>query len=235
MSADIVDRLRALTRDRLKGRLSVEAYRQLRAELLDGLVAPSATPILDNTLPREPTRLEATTQPRAAKPSSVANAPKPVNRAARYGPWRLAALVALGLLLTAAIVWVIEHHRSTAVAPRTAAPARNAQDIAGGRTDPLRPLLQPLLEDPHWSEARLVAVNEALLQAGPARIAAERQYAWFDAVVDAVRSRLSQQQALASAPLTPATSPLAALASTLGIRVSPNVQSSARKARAQAR
>ncbi|MGH8302573.1 MAG: SUMF1/EgtB/PvdO family nonheme iron enzyme, partial [Steroidobacteraceae bacterium] len=40
---------------------------------------------------------------------------------------------------------------------------------------------------------------------------------WFDAFVASVRSRLLQQQALAGSPLTPANSPLAALAVTLGI------------------
>lgn len=86
-----------------------------------------------------------------------------------------------------------------------------------GQADPIRALLEPLLESPDWSDSRLVALNEALLEAGRARLDAVRDTDWFDAVVDRVRNRLLQQQALSSTPLTPDRSPLAALAATLGI------------------
>ena len=93
----------------------------------------------------------------------------------------------------------------------------STQTSAGQPTNPIQALLQPLLENPDWSNARLVALNEALLEAGQAQIDAARNTDWYEAFVESVRSRLREEQALAGAPLTPESSPLAALAVTLGI------------------
>ena len=99
--------------------------------------------------------------------------------------------------------------------PESAPPLRTAE-----RADSIRSLLQPLIDTPDWSDARLLAVNHALLEAGRTRIAAEANEDWFAAFVDTVRGRVKEQQALAGAPLSPDHSPLAALASTLGIDLS---------------
>lgn len=94
-----------------------------------------------------------------------------------------------------------------------------AQPGGSERTDPIRALLEPLLENPDWSNPRVLALNEALLEAGQKQIDAARNTDWYQAFVESVRSRLREQQALAGAPLTPDSSPLAALAVTLGIEL----------------
>lgn len=214
MGADVNDNLRALARDHLEGRLSLASYRKLRAQLLDDLLAPGCAPASDTSESRTVTEFEVTTQPRTARLQAGASAPPGPTaagaRRARVGrmAW-LAALLALILAAIAVLVWFEMRTR----APQPPAAAMSSRHGA----DPIRALLRPLLEEPHWSDARLVAVNEALLEAGPARIAAERDSGWFHAVVDSVRNRLRQQQALAPTALTPETSPLAALAKTLGI------------------
>ncbi|MGH8261501.1 MAG: hypothetical protein ACREUG_17610, partial [Steroidobacteraceae bacterium] len=54
-------------------------------------------------------------------------------------------------------------------------------------------------------------------RAGATSIAAAQSADWFNAVVDQVRSRVKERQALAGAQLNPGSSPLAALAVTLGV------------------
>jgi formylglycine-generating enzyme required for sulfatase activity len=121
----------------------------------------------------------------------------------------------VALVVAFAVVFLVWRRHSPGLAAPQATATRGAEST--GQTDPIQALLQPLLESPDWSDSRLVALNEALLEAGRPRIDAVRDTDWFDAVVDSVRSRLLQQQALASTPLTPDRSPLAALAVTLGI------------------
>ncbi|HEX8757147.1 MAG TPA: SUMF1/EgtB/PvdO family nonheme iron enzyme [Steroidobacteraceae bacterium] len=224
MSADRAERLRALARDHLEGRSSLESYRRLRARLLDGLIAPAAAMCSDATQPRAPGSLAEVTQPRG--PTSLAEVTQPrasaqqaaVEPAASASlgkhvrPGRIVGYAALGLLLALVVVAVSWRHHSRSVAsPPGAAAARS------GPADPIRQLLEPLLQSPDWSDARLLALNEALLEAGQQRLDAARDTDWFDAFVASVRSRLLQKQALAGAPLTPDNSPLAALAVTLGI------------------
>ncbi len=210
MTADIGDSLRALVRDHLEGRLSRQAYRRRRAQLLDGL--PACT---DTTRPRAVTEFEITTQPRTvlAQLNADPPAPRARNKAGR-GP--IAALTVLVLALAVAVVLLV-WSEIEASAPQRAPAAASGAASSRKSADPIRALLQPLRQDTHWSDARLLAINAALLRIGPARIAAARNRDWFNAVVDRVRTRLRQRQALAAAPLTPRTSPLAALARTLGI------------------
>mgnify|MGYP001550241104 CR=1 FL=1 len=228
MSADIADRLRALARDHLEGRSSLETYRRRRAQLLDGLVGAAAA---DATQPRGAVVPAGTAQARAARPpedvtqprelalSAAAQGPAPAagspGRRPAIGP--LAGYAGLGLLLAFAGAFIVWRHHPGSAAPARAAAAGTGEASAGGAADPVRALLQPLLEQPDWSDARLLALNEALLEAGRPQIEADRNTDWFDAFVQSVRSRLRQQQALAGAPLTPDSSPLAALAVTLGI------------------
>jgi len=251
MSADIADRLRALARDHLEGRSTLQGYRRQRAQLLDRLVAsaPGASP--DATQPRaavqpgegarslsraaEPLAAQArapepraaahpaeVTQPRAAALATPADTgrsgPPPLHEGTGRG--RIAGYGALALLLAVSAGFLLWRHHLHGLAALHAADTgtnAGAESEPPGQADPIRTLLQPLLESSDWSDARLLALNEALLEAGRPRIEAVRDTDWFDAVLDSVRSRLLQQQALAGAPLTPDRSPLAALAVTLGI------------------
>lgn len=242
MRADIPDTLRALARDHLEGRSSLERYRRLRAELLDGLVAERAGPGSDVTRPREPGGSDVMTQPRAAKrPEPMTRPVAPAPRAAASGlksarpvtkgsGARIAAWAALGLLLAAGVVLLVRHQRSRAVAARHAAAAAAAMTHSAKSGDPIHRLLLPLINDNDWSDSSVLALNDALRKFPPALIAADRGTDWFNTAVEIVRFRVKQQQALASAPLTPATSPIAALAQTLGIdRPSPEPPAAARK------
>ncbi|HEX3844552.1 MAG TPA: SUMF1/EgtB/PvdO family nonheme iron enzyme [Steroidobacteraceae bacterium] len=235
MSADTADRLRALARDHLEGRSSRETYRRSRAQLLDGLLAPAAGASPDATQPRMAAQVSEATQPRAATPratpqrSEPAQAPQPPPSGDRVRVGRVTAYVALVLLLTLAVGFFVWRHYSHGAASAAA----NAP-VSAGQTDPLRALLEPLLQNPDWSDARLVALNQALLEAGQSRLDAARNTDWFDAFVASVRSRLLQQQALAGTPLTPDNSPLAALAVSLGIDLAVPVQPAASAAHLKA-
>ena len=236
MSADTADRLRALARDHLEGRSSLQAYRRQRAQLLDGLIAPAAGASAagtspDTTQPRTAAQVSEATQPRAAigraTPERSEPPPPPAaGKEARSG--RVMAYTGLVLILTlAAAFFIWRQHSRGSGSPAAAAPAR------GGQTDPLQALLEPLLQTPDWSDARLVALNQALLEVGQARLDAARSTDWFDAFVESVRSRLLQQQALAGTPLTAENSPLAALAVTLGIDLAAPAQTTPYPAHSQ--
>ncbi|MGH8217749.1 MAG: formylglycine-generating enzyme family protein [Steroidobacteraceae bacterium] len=243
MTSDVAERLRALTRARTEGRLTLAAYRQLRRPLLDGLVGISGE------------QSSVTTQPRAAAQqsgalgalgssaaSAVASSPVgsstsagPATRdasptrvvaaagaaaPARKGPVSKGVVVVVGGMVAAAAIFLFWRHgaseRNRASSPASS-PAPGGEARTAAAAEPIRQLLQPLLDSPDWSDARLLALNSALLEAGHARIAAAQDADWFNAFVEQVRSRVREQQALAGAPLTADTSPLAALATTLGM------------------
>jgi formylglycine-generating enzyme required for sulfatase activity len=218
MSADIADRLRALARDHLDGRSSLGTYRRLRAQLLDGLVAAAEGVSSVATQPRPAAPLGDVTQPRAAMPRAAPERSEPAAAPAgnKARPGLAAAYVVLGLGVILAVLLSWRHH-AHGLAPQSAATSGATDTGQGGQSDPIRALLEPLLQNPDWSDARLLALNQALLEAGQPQLDAARNTDWFDAFVASVRSRLLQQQALAGAPLTPDNSPLAALAVTLGI------------------
>lgn len=259
MSADIADKLRALTRDHVEGRSSLQSYRRLRAHLLNGLVAPAGGTSPDLTKPRAvmqggggaqpaprpvqpPAAQPPVAEPPVAQPAAAQPPPGPPPPASRpevtqpfapvpspdeagasasppsgkgIGSGQIAGYAALALVVAFAVVFLVWRRHTPGLGAPQATAMHGAEST--GQTDPIQALLQPLLESPDWSDSRLVALNEALLEAGAQRIDAVRDTDWFDAVVDRVRSRLLQQQALASTPLTPDRSPLAALAVTLGI------------------
>ncbi len=237
MGAEAADRLRALARDHAEGRLTLSAYRRLRAPVLDGLVGLAVEPSPETTQPRgspshlawrqEPTpqpspalQSSAPRQPSAVRPSS-APPPSPVPQPRpRPGPVRqtggrgrnIAVIVAILASIAVLLVW----RHATQRRPLSAGTSIGSGS-AGESADALRALLQPFIDNPDWSDARLIALNGALLEAGRSRIAAAQSVDWFNAFVDQVRGRLKEQQALAGAPVTPGKSPLAALAVTLGI------------------
>jgi hypothetical protein len=94
-SADRVARLQLLARDHREGRLSLEAYRKLRASLLDTLDRPHATDSQCTTLPNL-----------APRPSPVLLPPAPEAPARQIRPsrrwFRVVLIVAAGLLAVAA-------------------------------------------------------------------------------------------------------------------------------------
>ena len=234
MSAETADRLRALARDHADGRSSLETYRRLRAQLLDNLVVAADEAAPDATQPRPAPQPGEVTQPRAAAARAAAERtePAPVGNGARAG--RVTGYVAVGLILALAVVFLVWRQHSRGLAPSAAATASSGAGTGeSDQTDPLRGLLEPLLQNPDWSDSRLVALNQALLEAGRARLDAARNTDWFAAFVESVRSRLLQQQALAGAPLTPDNSPLAALAETLGIDLAAPAQPAAAAAQLQ--
>ena len=245
MSADTADRLRALARDHLEGRSSLETYRRLRAQLLDDLMAPAAgAPAAgapaggtspDATQPRAAAQVSDATQPRASAPRSTAerseparvppsppSPPSPAPAGNEVGSGRAVGYVALVLLVVLGVAFFVWKHHSRGPASSAA-----SAPVTSGQTDPLQALLEPLLQNPDWSDARLVALNQTLLEAGQRRLDAVRNTDWFGAFVESVRSRLLQQQALAGAPLTADNSPLAALAVTLGIDLAAPAQPAA--------
>jgi hypothetical protein len=224
MRADITDRLRALGREHLDGRISRETYRRLRAPLLDGSDPDTRQRSVENGSAPEVSEFEITTQPRSIRPSTAAHLPPgaarslpTAHRARRIAV--LSALAALLAILLSLLVW-------TAMKSPVPAPASSRvlqRRLRKPSADPVRELLRPLLSERHWSDAHMRAVTAALIRLGPARIAADRDTDWFAAVMDSVRERLRQQQALSSTPITPSKSPLAALARTLAIAVNPPV------------
>lgn len=227
MSTDVADTLRALARDHLDGRSSRETYRRLRAQLLDGLIAPAAGASPDATQPRAAAPLAEVTQPRAASPrATVERCEAPPGDEPKSRRVSVTGFAALGLLLTTAVVYLAWRHHSRGPASSPASVPTSSETSTAGtdQADPVRALLEPLLQNPDWSDARVLALNEALLEAGQSRLDAARNTDWFDVFVASVRSRLRRQQALAGAPLTPDSSPLAALAVTLGIDLSAPAQ-----------
>jgi hypothetical protein len=244
MSADIAERLRALVRDHVEGRYDAATYRRLRAELLDGLLSPHATPAAEITQSREALDRELITQPREAVARSLTSEPSAATAAEPTPPppamprgaqelpkasplakigrrragARVPALAALGLLVAVGATLLLWHYRSPAVAPPPPRAASGVPNRAQG-PDPIHTLLQPLIDDGDWSDSSVVVLNAALRKFPAAQIAAERNADWFNVALEVVRFRLKQQQALASAPLSPDTSPIAALAQTLGIEL----------------
>ena len=106
-SADKVARVQALARDHREGRLSLEAYRKLRAPLLDTLDWPHATDSQCTTLPNlSPLAGVPGRSPEDTWTSPVLAPPAPQAPARQIRPsrrWlRVVLMVAAGLLAVAA-------------------------------------------------------------------------------------------------------------------------------------
>lgn len=203
MSADLAARLRALARDHHEGRLNLATYRKLRAPLLDSLELHAST--IDEmavTQPRSLGRAAAARSPQVAKPE-----PAPATPPASKLP-RIVIAGAVALVLVGAVGWWAVH-RST--------PDEHVAEDVATPTSPVYELVDPFVHRGDWSDARVAALNVALLELGEREIGAIASEPWFQRFVDDVRKRVKEQQALAQRPLTAKSSPLAALAVTVGL------------------
>lgn len=201
MSADVAARLRSLAQDHSAGKLSLDAYRKLRAPLLDSLSLPGAGAVD-----------EGVTQPRivgraaGAAPverPAAAQQPTPPRAAAR---WTIPIVIVV-LLAAGAALWSVL--RTT--------PNEQASIETVEQRSPVHHVIEPFMQQGDWSDVRVAALNVSLLELGQRQIAAAASEPWFQRFVDDLRKRLKEQQALAHAPLTARSSPLAALASTVGL------------------
>lgn len=199
MSADLAARLRALARDHHEGRLNLPTYRKLRAPLLDSLQLHA----MDEMAVTQPRSLgRAAGSPAPTRKNTVAPSPPRPSKSPRV----IFAVVAL--LLIAAVAWWV-------VRPSTPHEQVAADSVAP--TNPVREVVEPFVQRGDWSDARVADLNVTLLELGQAQIGAVGGERWFQSFVDEVRKRIKEQQALVQAPLTARSSPLAALAVTVGL------------------
>ena len=200
MSADLAARLRALAKDHHAGKLNLATYRQLRAPLLDSLeLHVSSIDEMAVTQPRSLGRAAAT------RPPTVSSAPKAPARSTKL-PRILFALVPV-LVIASGAWWYMQHS-----APE--------EEVAAGYdapASPVREVVEPFVQRGDWSDARVAALNVALLELGERQIGAVAVEPWFKRFVDDLRKRFKEQQALVQTPLTAKSSPLAALAVTVGL------------------
>jgi formylglycine-generating enzyme required for sulfatase activity len=223
MSADLAERLRTLARDYHEGRIDLRAYRSLRAPLLDSLVLTSASaPAIEITQPRTPAwQTEAITRPgkpgtAPARPqltelgrnqAEASAAPHATNRnLLRFG---VIAIIVVAVAIAAVSFWPSKNSATGDKTSDASAP--------GTESERIRDALTAFNDRADWSDARLTTLNASLLESGSENIAMIAREAWFQRFVDELRRRLKEQQALSSTPLTADTSPLAALAVTVGL------------------
>lgn len=202
MSADLAARLRELAKDHHAGRLSLTAYRKLRAPLLDSLVLHGAREGNEKTQPRSVSRVSQT-----VRSSSTVSAPAPV-APAHPRRYREAVVAAVILFAIAGIaVWSLQRGE-----PEAPAIVESTE-----RKGPVFEAIEPFMARADWSDSHTAALNAELLELGRQQIAAVTSELWFQHFVHDLRKRLKEQQAISSTPLVPQTSPLAALAVTVGV------------------
>jgi hypothetical protein len=205
MSDDVAGRLRALAQDCFEGRLTLAAYRRLRAPLLDSLVEHET--VTDDA--------DAITQPRVVAVRTESSAAIPPQRRTRGGQkprgMAIAAVVIVAVIVGVWLAWNKFSFVSVGLTSSTSQAVPEATHLDG-----IHALVQPLLESADWSDERIAAVNTGLLEAGRARVAADARTEWFERFAVAVRRRVKEEQALGGAS-SPDKSPLAALAVTIGV------------------
>jgi hypothetical protein len=195
MSEDIAARLRSLAREYSQGRLSLQAYRQVRGLLLDSLTSSPQS----NVPPTSPSLPPVSKAP-AARRSWVG-----------WIGLFLFCVIVIGALYGAFGDRLHEQpDRGHGMSQ-----SRLAADRA--RSDRIFHLVAPMLNDPDWTEARIAAVNAALLEEGARRIAAQRGTEWFQRFTREVQRRLDEQRALGVDRRGQERGSLAALAVTIGI------------------
>jgi hypothetical protein len=189
----VAKRLRTLAQEFSRGRLSFEAYRRERTALLDSITPPPPH------LPAAADTGHERTATQAARSEPVSNFS--LTRWTR--PLFLGALAACAAVTF--LIWPQTRHAGleSRRVPGSSAPAHPA---AGDR---IQGLVAPLLSDPDWDDAHIAAVNAALLEEGPLRIAAHQKAEWFQRFAAEVRRRLKQQPSQQST--------LAELAMTIGL------------------
>lgn len=200
MSADLAARLRALAQDHHAGRFNLATYRKLRAPLLDSLeLHARAMDEMAVTQPRSLGRA-AGTPPRAGDVAAPS--------ATRETKLLRVTVVLLSLTLIAAVSWWALQRPAPdeQIAERSVAPAGPVHDV-----------IEPFVRRGDWSDARVAALHVALLELGERQIGAVAGEPWFQRFVDDLRKRFKEQQALVQTPLTARSSPLAALAVTVGL------------------
>jgi formylglycine-generating enzyme required for sulfatase activity len=236
MSADVTERLRSLAQDYHDGRLDLAAYRSLRAPLLDSLVPnAAATAAVAVTQPRtvswQTDEITRPGKPRAAADASAtasskavsmsvpsigarsATSPDPAptsSRGAKPLPLAMIAIGAALIVVLALALWMLDR-RSTAT---------DAAAVTRAASETVDADVSAFLDRADWSDGSLVVLNATLLERGQSQVAAATRNPGFQRFVDELRRRLKEQQALAAAPLSADTSPIAALAVTVGLDLS---------------
>jgi formylglycine-generating enzyme required for sulfatase activity len=223
MKDDVGERLRALAKDHADGRLTLAAYRALRAPLLDSLVGlgPEIGDAAGTTQPRaaqsraashtEPTDAVSAVRVEAAATAVSALLTPPAPRR----PGKTVAIALIAVACVGSALWLLR--QKLVSSPSPAAVLRS--DSATG-SEALHAVIQPLIDSPDWNDTRLAAVKAALVAADQKEVAADANTEWFGAFTDSVRRRLKEQQALSDAPLDPQKSLLAAIAVAVGINLS---------------
>ena len=204
MSEAAADRLRCLVKDYQQGRLSFPEYRRLRTALLDSLGRePGEEGVAAELI------AEVITQPRPpAAPSPVVTSKPAASPRSRW----VGALV-LGLVVVVTIGAILVLERGT--------PESSGVPVPGSPvgSDRIYDVIEPLMNNPDWGEARIAAVNASLLEEGARQIAARQQTEWFQRFAAEVRRRLESQRAAGAEGLVPDKSSLAALAVTIGLNL----------------
>lgn len=200
MSADLAARLRVLAQDHHAGKLNLAAYRKLRAPLLNSLqLYAGAVDEMAVTQPRSLGRAAGTS------PQITESAATPATRTTTRPRIIISALSLL--LIAVAIGWAWQRP----------SPHENAVADAIAPANPVHDIVAPFVQRGDWSDAHVAALNVSLLELGERQIGAVAGEQWFQRFVDDLRKRFKEQQALVETPLTAQSSPLAALAVTVGL------------------
>jgi len=242
MTADLALRLRTLTQDYHDGKLNLTVYRQMRAALLDSLVAnvagAAAAAAVAVTQPRGGSWRNADAITRPGKPRMTLPDATPDASAGASGSHPALRLGSPDESSESQAA--TESHDSRGLPVRSIAIAVAVLAIAGAgfwlsrdhasskpdssgsaataaEQDRIHSLLAEFSDHGDWGDGHLAALNTDLLELGGARIAEAASESWFQHFVEEVRQRLKEQQALASTALTADNSPLAALAVTVGL------------------
>jgi hypothetical protein len=207
MSEAAADRLRSLVKDYQQGRLSFPEYRRLRTSLLDSLGREPGVEVVAAEL-----IAEVITQPRPPAPSLVRSGDGITRKSTAPSRSRWLGALVLGLVVTTIGVLLMLNRsgRERSGVPDQGVPISS---------DRIYEVIEPLMQNPDWGEARIAAVNASLLEEGARQIAARQQTAWFQRFAVEVRRRLASQRAAGTAGLVPDQSSLAALAVTIGINL----------------
>jgi formylglycine-generating enzyme required for sulfatase activity len=213
MSKDVAARLGSLAKDHREGRLTLLAYRKLRAPLLDSLMTRDVAEgdVATTTQPRSRAQAALSLAP-AALAADAALPGSSTPRKRRFSPAAVTVAIVASLGAVGFAAWELREPQPAA-SSQSASPAQ-AKDV---ELTGAHAIVQSFLDARDWSNERLLDVRHQLDEVGDQEMAAAAITPWFRNFAAEVRKRLKEQQALASAPLTPDNSPIAALAVSVGI------------------